>query len=99
SSCRAARYTRHMQRDVDQVLIPRAQIAQRVGELATQITADRSAAADEGQITILPIMTGAMIFCADLIREIPITMQIGLTTVSSYPGKSVISQGAQVIGQ
>jgi len=88
-----------MQRDVDQVLIPRAQIAQRVGELATQITADRSAAADEGQITILPIMTGAMIFCADLIREIPITMQIGLITVSSYPGKSVISQGAQVIGQ
>jgi hypoxanthine phosphoribosyltransferase len=40
-----------------------------------------------------------MIFCGDLIRQIPIAMQIGLMTVSSYPGRTVSSQGAQVVAQ
>jgi len=84
-----------MDRDIQRVLISQEQIAARVAELARQITADHV----DGEVTIVPIMTGAMIFCADLIRQIPIAMQIGLLTVSSYPGKSLRSQGAQVIGQ
>jgi hypoxanthine phosphoribosyltransferase len=40
-----------------------------------------------------------MIFCGDLIRQIPIAMQIGLMTVSSYPGRSVTAQGAQVVAR
>ena len=40
-----------------------------------------------------------MIFCADLIRQIPIAMKIGLLTVSSYPGKSLRTQGSQILGQ
>ena len=89
-----------MQADIDRILIPRERIARRVRELADQITSDHFAAGVSAEeITILPILTGAMIFCADLIRDIPITMRIGLITVSSYPGKSVASQGAQVIQQ
>jgi hypoxanthine phosphoribosyltransferase len=38
-----------------------------------------------------------MIFCSDLIRQIPIPMKIGLLTVSSYPGKSLSTQGSQVL--
>src|SRR5688572_925473 len=85
-----------MERDVDRVLISQARIAARVAELARQITADHT---PDGEVTIVPILTGAMIFCADLIRQIPIAMQIGLLTVSSYPGRSLRTQGAQLLGQ
>lgn len=89
-----------MQRDIDRVLIPQQRIAERVREMARQITADHTrAGSDEAEVTIVPIMTGAMIFCADLIRHVPIAMQIGLLTVSSYPGRSLRTQGSQVIGQ
>jgi hypoxanthine phosphoribosyltransferase len=88
-----------MQGDIDRILIPRRQIAQRVHEMAAAITADHTPPKMNGsaEVTIVPILTGAMVFCGDLIREIPIAMKIGLLTVSSYPGRSVSSQGAQVI--
>jgi hypoxanthine phosphoribosyltransferase len=83
------------------VLIPQDRIAQRVRELAAQITADldgQSAETRKGSITIMPIMTGAMIFCADLMRQMPIAMRMGLLTVSSYPGKATTSQGPVISG-
>jgi hypoxanthine phosphoribosyltransferase len=85
-----------MHRDVQRVLISQYQIMARVKELAEQITLDFSGG---GEITIVPILTGAMIFCGDLIRQIPIQMRIGLLAVSSYPGASISSQGSQVIAQ
>jgi hypoxanthine phosphoribosyltransferase len=90
-----------MNADIERVLISQAQIAQRVRELAEQITADHAASedADSAEITIVPVLTGAIIFCGDLIRHIPIAMRIGLLTVSSYPGTSVRSQGASLLSQ
>jgi len=89
-----------MHGDIDRVLIPHDRIARRVAELAAQITADHAPRqADGGEITIVPILTGALIFCADLIRRIPIAMKIGLLTVSSYPGRSIRTQGSAVLGQ
>lgn len=84
-----------MHADIDRVLISQDQIARRVRELAQQITTDHAAGAE---IVIVPILTGAMIFCADLIRHIPIAMRIGLMTVSSYPGQSVSTHGSKVLG-
>src|SRR4051812_31103151 len=86
-----------MQGDIDRVLISRERIAARVRELARDITVDFTGSGHADEITIVPILTGAMIFCGDLIREIPISLRIGLLTVSSYPGRSISSQGAQVI--
>jgi len=86
-----------MHADIDRILIPRERIADRVGQLARQIVVDHATLGDGAEITIVPILTGAMIFCGDLIRQMPIAMKIGLMTVSSYPGASVASQGAQVI--
>ena len=86
-----------MQADIARVLISQRQIAQRVRELAAQITSDHSRGGGEAEVTIVPVLTGAMIFCSDLIREIPIPMKIGLLTVSSYPGKSLSTQGSQVL--
>jgi len=58
-----------------------------------------SGATAGGEITIVPVLTGAMIFCADLIRHIPVAMRIGLLAVSSYPGRSLRTQGSQLLGQ
>ena len=91
-----------MRGDVERVLIPQERIAARVRELAAQITDDhRRVASAEGdaELTIVPILTGAMIFCADLIRHIPMAMKIGLLAVTSYPGRSVRTQGSRVIGE
>jgi hypoxanthine phosphoribosyltransferase len=88
-----------MNSDIERVLISRRQIGSRIKELAAQITADYRDGAPGGEITIVAIMTGALVFCGDLIREIPIAMKMGLIMVNSYPGASVRSQGAQILGQ
>jgi hypoxanthine phosphoribosyltransferase len=92
---------KRMHRDIDRILIPQEKIASRVRELARDIIADHTPPKMEGEpeITIVPILTGAMIFCCDLIRRIPIAMKIGLMTVSSYPGASLRTQGTQILGQ
>lgn len=87
-----------MDDDIDRVLISHDRIAVRVKELAAQITADHSPPNLSGaEITIVPVMTGAMIFASDLIRRMPIAMKIGLIQVSSYPGRNVQSLGSQIV--
>jgi hypoxanthine phosphoribosyltransferase len=90
-----------MHGDIDRILIPQEKIAARVRELAREIMIDHTPPKMPGEpeITIVPILTGAMIFCCDLIRRIPIAMKIGLLTVSSYPGASISTRGSQVVGQ
>ncbi len=94
-----ARYDEPMNRDIQRVVITHRQIARRVDELARQILADHrpATAAQPAPITIIPILTGAMIFCADLIRRMPVVLRIELLTVSSYPGDSQKSQGAKLL--
>jgi hypoxanthine-guanine phosphoribosyltransferase len=48
-------------------------------------------------MTIVAVMTGAFVFCSDLIRHIPIAMKMGLFMVSSYPGAAVTSMGSQAL--
>jgi len=90
-----------MHRDIDRVLISQQQIAQRVAELGRAITEDHTPPAIDRPVglTIVTVLTGAMIFSADLIRQIPIAMRIGVLSVSSYPGQSVTSQGATILAQ
>lgn len=87
--------------DIERTLIPQGRIHARVRELAATITADHTPpnVPGDAEITIVPVMTGAMIFAADLIRQIPIQMRINLMTVSSYPGSSLRTQGATVLCQ
>jgi hypoxanthine phosphoribosyltransferase len=87
-----------MQGDIERVLISQEQIKTRVQELANLITRDHLPIRGSLEVTIVPIMTGAMIFCGDLIRKLPLKMQIGLITVSSYPGASMRSKGSEILG-
>lgn len=93
--------------EIDRILVSRQQIADRVKEMAVEIAADLRAdlaadgesVLDEGRVTIIPIMTGAMIFVADLVRELPMKLSLGLVAVSSYPGQSVTSKGAHLASE
>lgn len=87
-----------MNADIDRVLISRERLQLRVAELAEQITRDHTPAEGSAtpEVTIVPILAGAMMFTCDLIRHIPIAMKIGLMTVSSYPGTATRSQGVTI---
>ncbi len=88
-----------MDTDIERTLITAKQIADRIEEMARQIISDH--AKDQGsdvEITLIPILTGGMVFCADLMRRMPLRMRIGLMTVSSYPGKSLQTQGSSILG-
>lgn len=94
-----------MIRDIERVLIDQDRIAARVAEIAADLSRDLTAelAAEgvdepEGHIVLLPIMTGALVFAADLIRRLPLKLSVELTAVSSYPGATVESRGASIRG-
>ena len=64
------------------VLIPEAQIRERVAALGRQIEADY-----QGKpLTIVAILTGSLILLADLIRQIGLPLRVALLQASSYKG-------------
>jgi hypoxanthine phosphoribosyltransferase len=87
-----------MQRDIERILIDRDAIDLRVRSLAADIVRDAQAAAasDEPDLVIMPVLTGSLIFVADLIRHMPVRLRLELVGVSSYPGKSIESKGASI---
>jgi hypoxanthine phosphoribosyltransferase len=83
--------------DIARILIPRQKIAQRVAELGRQIAEDFARLGRDGEIVLVPILTGSIIFVADLMRQLPHKIRISVATVSSYPGKSTQTKGAQIV--
>ncbi|MBM4098651.1 MAG: hypoxanthine phosphoribosyltransferase [Planctomycetes bacterium] len=79
------------------VLVSAEQIRARMPELARDIQAWVGDGEDE--VVLVPVMTGAFIFAADLVRHMPVRMRISLVTVSSYPGASTTSQGVRPLGE
>lgn len=66
--------------DLHTVLYTEEQIAQRVAELGAQISADY-----EGkEIVLVGVLNGAVIFLADLVRQISVPLSIDLVAISSY---------------
>lgn len=84
-------------------MISAERIAQRVEELGAQIAArldELSAAGNSGDsgIVLVPILTGSIIFVADLVRRLPQKIRIDVLTVSSYPGRATSSVGPTIGG-
>ena len=82
--------------EVDSILIPQEEIANRLRQIAEDLAADlKHALAATGddhlnhadRVVFIPIMTGALVLTADLIRLLPIRLSIRLVTVSSYAGR------------
>ncbi len=86
-----------MESDIARILLPRDNINARVRALAREIAAEY-ADIDAG-LTLVPILSGSIIFLADLIRELPLKMKIALIHVSSYPGASTAPQTPRTVIQ
>ncbi|MEM7577461.1 MAG: hypoxanthine phosphoribosyltransferase [Planctomycetota bacterium] len=84
-----------LNQDLDRVLLTADQIAARVAEMASEVLAGfQDDQGDTPEITPVPIMTGAFIFAADLIRQLPQKMQIHLMHASSYAGTATTTTAA-----
>lgn len=84
--------------DIDHVLISREQIAERIHALGEEIARDLDSLGPNAEIVLVPILTGSIIFVADLLRQLPQKIRLDVVTVSSYPGTSTRSKGANVVG-
>ena len=88
--------------EIDHILVSREAIAARVRELGEQIARDIGESCRGGggsEVVIVPILTGALVLTADLIREMPMRLSLRVVAVSSYPGTSITSKGAKIEGE
>jgi hypoxanthine phosphoribosyltransferase len=71
-----------MQGDIDRILYHETTILSRLDEMAHAIAKDY-----EGkELTVVSILNGSFIFMADLLRRIPLPLQIDSWSVASYHG-------------
>jgi hypoxanthine phosphoribosyltransferase len=73
-------------RTVD-VLLSEGQIQERVRQLGRQIEADFHGK----PLTIVAVLTGSLIFLADLIRQIQLPLRVALLQASSYRGATTLA--------
>ena len=71
-----------MQADIDRVLYHESTILSRLDEMAHTISKDYECK----ELTVVSILNGSFIFMADLLRRIPLPLQIDSWSVSSYHG-------------
>jgi hypoxanthine phosphoribosyltransferase len=67
-----------------QILISADRIQERVAQLAEQIAADYR----DRPVTIIGVLTGCLMFLADLVRRLDRPLRIGLIQASSYRGSA-----------
>ena len=79
--------------DCGNIVVSRQRIARRVAGLAAELAAEYG----RTEIMIVPVLTGSFIFLADLIRHLPMKMQVDIVAVSSYPGRSTKSRGVSIL--
>ncbi|HIB02128.1 MAG TPA: hypothetical protein EYO31_09810, partial [Phycisphaerales bacterium] len=88
-----------MIRDIDHILIARGAISDRVRELGQAITKHLDEVDADQEIVLVAIMTGSLIFVADLMRHLPMKIRIQLMTASSYIGESTTSNKDSSLGE
>ncbi|HJZ95889.1 MAG TPA: phosphoribosyltransferase family protein, partial [Candidatus Solibacter sp.] len=67
------------------ILLSAECIQERVAELAKQIAADYRG---QPALTIVGVLTGSLMFLADLVRHLDLPLRIGFIQASSYRGAS-----------
>ncbi|MBT4531049.1 MAG: hypoxanthine phosphoribosyltransferase [Phycisphaerae bacterium] len=88
-----------MIRDIEKIVITRGAISDRVRAIGEAITSNLINVDDEQEIVLVAVMTGSLIFVADLMRHLPMKIRIQLMTASSYIGKSTQSNNDPMIGK
>jgi hypoxanthine phosphoribosyltransferase len=74
------------------VLIASDRIAVRVEELAVEIARTYAGR----KLTVVGILTGSLLFLADLVRRLDLPIQIGLLKASSYRGTTTTAGGLEI---
>ena len=87
-----------MLQDIERILIARGAISDKVRSIAEQITRDMGEKDKDTEIVLVAVMTGSIIFVADLMRNLPMKIRIQLMTARSYVGKSTMSTQDPVVG-
>ena len=72
-----------MHEDIEKVLIAEEVIEKRLDAIAQQIHADFT---DEDSLQVVAILKGALVFMADLLRRVPLRLEIECLNVASYHG-------------
>jgi hypoxanthine phosphoribosyltransferase len=75
--------------DIADILLTEEQIATKVAELGSRITADYAGRS----LTLVSVLKGSLPFMADLMRAIDLPLRIDLMEVSSYGGSTTESSG------
>ncbi|MGA0174705.1 MAG: phosphoribosyltransferase, partial [Phycisphaerales bacterium] len=84
-----------LEADIERILLSADEIAARIDGIAVELSRDLAASgAGEDGIVLMPVMTGSMLFVADLVRRLPQKLRLELALVSSYPGTAMESRGA-----
>lgn len=78
--------------DIKSVLLTKEQIQTRTAELGAQIGDDYRDLADGQDLLLITVLKGAVLFCTDLARAIPLPTQFEFMAVASY-GTSTSSSG------
>jgi len=76
-----------VQSDIERVLFDAPAIHKRLGEIATQITADYS----DRELMVVAILAGTLMFMSDLLRRIPLPLKLHCLSVASYHGRTQTS--------
>ena len=76
-----------MQTDIERVLFDEPAINRRLDELAQQISNDYR----DRELTVIAVLTGSLMFMADLLRRIPLPVELDCLSVVSYHGKAQTS--------
>src|SRR5882724_11637029 len=77
--------------DLERILFEEEEIATRLDALAAKITADYQGL----DLTVIAILNGSLIFMADLLRRIPLPLQLDCVRVKSYYGGTASSGRVQ----
>jgi hypoxanthine phosphoribosyltransferase len=70
-----------------EILIPAERIQQRVAELARAVGRDY---AERRPVTIVGVLTGSLMFLADLVRHLDLPLRIDFIQASSYRGAATV---------
>ncbi|MDA8126686.1 MAG: hypoxanthine phosphoribosyltransferase [Deltaproteobacteria bacterium] len=71
-----------MAEDAPDILLTKERIAQRVAELAAQISAEHRG----GELLVVGVLNGAFVFMADLIRALTVPCSVDFVRLASYSG-------------
>ena len=76
-----------MQDDLERILFHETTILSRLDQLAAQISQEYR----DRELTVIAVLTGSLMFMADLLRRIPLPLKLDCLGVASYHGKTQTS--------